>query len=167
MKQSPTPSQILLARTVLALIAVFLAAGLIIYGFSAEVRARIWHNLIERPDGPMLFRFFLQPTMVALVAWRDGLADARAGRTPFVFGAADPVERVSRLDEAVVATARIILLGLVMDTIYQVIEFKTFFPAEAVLIALALALLPYIVLRGIFHRIARRWLAGRAGGAGR
>ena len=47
-----------------------------------------------------------------------------------------------------IATARIILLGLVMDTIYQFIEFKTFHPAEAVIIALLLAFVPYVALRG-------------------
>jgi len=44
-----------------------------------------------------------------------------------------------------------------MDGIYQAIEFKTFHPAEAVIIALVLAFLPYLVLRGLFARAARRW----------
>jgi hypothetical protein len=153
-----TKSQVFLARLVVGLIVVFVLGGLIWYGFSAEVRTRIAQNLFERPGGPMVFRFFLQPAMAALAAWRDGIADARTGRSPFFVGAlTDPTQRTARLNEALVATARIILLGLVMDAIYQAIEFKTFHPAEAVIIALALAFVPYVVLRGLIARAARRW----------
>jgi hypothetical protein len=150
---------VLLARLVVGLIVAFVVGGLVWYGFSAEVRTRLWQNLFERPGGPMVFRFFLQPTMAAIAAWRDGLDDARAGRSPFFMGAlADPAQRTVRLNEALVATARIILLGLVIDGIYQAIEFKSFHPAEAVIIALALAFVPYVVLRGLFARAAHRWL---------
>ena len=158
MTKPVTKSQVFLARLVVVLVVVFVVAGLVWYGFSAEVRARIAQNLFERPGGPMVFRFFLQPTMAAIAAWRDGLNDARTGRTPFFAGAlADPAQRTTRLNEALVATARIILLGLVMDGIYQAIEFKYFHPAEAVIIALLLAFVPYLVLRGLIARAARRW----------
>ena len=73
MTKPVTKSQVFLARLVVVLIIVFVVAGLIWYGFSAEVRARIAQNLFERPGGPMVFRFFLQPTMAAIAAWRDGL----------------------------------------------------------------------------------------------
>jgi hypothetical protein len=62
------------------------------------------------------------------------------------------------MDEALIATARIILLGFAMDTIYQFIEFETFRPAEVVMIALLLAFVPYLVVRGLVTRIARRWV---------
>jgi hypothetical protein len=160
MTKAATKSQVVLARLVLALMVVLVLVGLAWYGFSAEERARLWQNLFERPGGPMVFRFFLQPTMAAIAAWRDGLSDARTGRTPFFAGAlADPAQRTVRLNEALVATARIILLGLVMDGIYQAIEFKTFHPAEAVIIALVLAFLPYLVLRGLITRAARQWFS--------
>ena len=158
MTKTVSTSQVFLARLVLALIVAFLVGGLLWYGFSAEVRARLWQNLFDRPGGPMVFRFFLQPTMAAIAAWRDGVNDARTGRSPFFVGAlTDPAQRTIRLNEALVATARIILLGLVMDGIYQAIEFNYFHPAEAVIIALALAFVPYLLLRGLVARAARRW----------
>ena len=158
MTKTVSKSQVFLARLVLVLIVAFLVGGLLWYGFSAEVRARLWQNLFDRPDGPMVFRFFLQPTMAAIAAWRDGVNDARTGRSPFFVGAlTDPAQRTIRLNEALVATARIILLGLVMDGIYQAIEFNYFHPAEAVIIALALAFVPYLLLRGLIARAARRW----------
>ena len=159
MTKAVTKSQVFLARLVIVLIVAFVVGGLIWYGFSAEVRARVWQNLFERPGGPMVFRFFLQPTMAAIAAWRAGLNDARTGRTPFFAGAlADPAQRTVRLNEALVATARIILLGLVMDGIYQAIEFNYFHPVEAAIIALVLAFVPYVLLRGLVTRAARRWL---------
>jgi hypothetical protein len=162
MTKSPSKTQVLLARLVVGLMIAFVIAGLVLYGLSSEVLARMWQNLVDRPGGPMLFRFFLQPVMAAIAAVRDGISDARTGRPPFLRTAiTDPTKRRGLLDEALVATARIILLGLVMDSIYQVIEFDTFHPAEAVIIAILLALVPYLVLRGLVTRIARRWFADR------
>jgi hypothetical protein len=159
MVKAVTKSQVFLARLVVGLMVAFVIGGMVWYGFSAEVRTRLWQNLFERPDGPMVFRFFLQPTMAAIAAWRDGLDDARSGRSPFFVGAlTDPAQRTVRVNEALVATARIILLGLVMDGIYQAIEFNSFHPVEAVIIALALAFVPYLLLRGLIARAARRWL---------
>jgi hypothetical protein len=165
MTEAPSKTQIILARLVLVLIIGFVALGLAMYGFSAEVRARVWQNLIERPEGPMVFRFVLQPVMATIAALRDGIRDARTGRAPFLWTVlTNPAKRVGRLDEALIATARIILLGLVMDLIYQLIELSYFHPAEAVIVALVLAFLPYVLLRGVIARIARRWLGSEASG---
>jgi len=164
--ENVSKSKLFLARLVIAMIVVFLVSGLVWYGFSAEVRTRIWQNLLDRPSGPMAFRFILQPIMAAIVACLDGVRDARYGRTPFFEAIlTSPDKRAGRLHEAVIATARIMLLGLVMDTIYQFIEFKTFYPAEAVKITLLLAFVPYVALRGIISRIARWWIGRGSDGA--
>lgn len=84
---------------------------------------------------------------------------------PFVTVLTDPAKRAGRLQEAVIATARIMLLGLIMDGIYQFIVLKTFHPAEAVIISLLLAFLPYVVLRGLIARVARRWIRRESAGA--
>jgi hypothetical protein len=60
----------------------------------------------------------------------------------------NPRERIERLNEGLNATARIILLGLVMDVIYQIIVLKRFYPAEAVIVALLFAFVPYVIIRG-------------------
>jgi hypothetical protein len=46
-----------------------------------------------------------------------------------------------------------------MDAIYQYVVLKTFYPGEAVIIALLLAFVPYILLRGPIARIARPWVS--------
>jgi hypothetical protein len=158
MTKPPSRAQVLLARLVIALVLVFSLIGLLMHGFSGEVVSRVWQNLVDRPGGPLVFRFVLQPVMALIAALRDGLHDARMGRDPFLRTMlTQPDRRAARLDEALIATSRIILLGLVMDLIYQYIEFDTFHPGEAVIIALLLAFMPYVVCRGVVTRVARRW----------
>jgi hypothetical protein len=69
------------------------------------------------------------------------------------------------LREGLNATARIILLGLVMDVIYQLIVLKTFYPNEALVIALLLAFVPYLIIRGLVFRVAR-WRIHESRGEG-
>ena len=106
----------------------------------------------------MRFRFILQPLMAAFVAIRHGLNDARTGRSPYIWTmVGNPRERTRRLNEGLNATARIIFLGLVMDAIYQVIVLRRLYPAEAVIVGLLFAFIPYVIIRGPTARIARRW----------
>ena len=159
MIEQPSKTPLWLARLVMALLVSFGVAGLAVYGFSAEVLARVWQNLLERPGGPMTFRIILQPVMATMVAWRDGIKDARAGRAPYFWAIlTDPANRAGRLHEGLIATARVLLLGLCMDVIYQLIVFETFHPGEAAIVALLLAFAPYLVVRGL----VTRWWRGAA-----
>jgi hypothetical protein len=145
-----------LARIILALIIVLVVAGVALHGISDGTWRRFFHDLIERTDGPMRFRFILQPMMAAIAAIRDGRADVVAGRSPFLWAILrKPEERMARLRQALNVTARIILLGVVMDVIYQELVLKTFYPAEAAVIALTLAFFPYAIIRGLVLRVAR------------
>jgi hypothetical protein len=147
-----------LAWTVILLAVALIALGWIWYGFSLEVHDRIWQDIFGRPGGPMSFRFVLQPTMAFIAALHDGIKDARLGRAPYFWSIlSDPTQRASHLREGIVSTARIILLGLGMDAVYQDKVLGTFFPGEMVLMALLLAFVPYLVLRGPIARIARHW----------
>src|ERR1700760_2055622 len=121
----------LLAKLVVALILILIVAGVVWHGVSIPTFRRIWHDLVARPDAPMRFRFILQPLMVAIIAIRHGLDDARAGRSPYFWTMLiNPRERAQQLNEGLNSTARIILLGLVMDAIYQVLVLRQFYPAE-------------------------------------
>lgn len=123
-----------------------------------ELVARQWHDLLARPSGPLSFRFILQPTMAAIAAVRAGLVDARTGRSPYFLALwTEPAERRARMREGLSATARIFALGLLMDAIYQFIVLKNFYPAEALIISIALAVVPYFIIRGPAARIARWW----------
>jgi hypothetical protein len=123
---------------------------------------RLWSDLLARPGGPGGFRFYLQPTMAAIAALRDGIADARAGRSPYLWNLVTvPAERAARLREGLTRTRRVMLFGIVMDLVYQLAILKAFYPLEMVLVVLLLCFLPYLLLRGPFTRIARWWLMRR------
>ena len=147
-----------LAKLVIVLAIGLTVGGLVFHGFTEAVFHRFWHDMFERPDGPMRFRFVLQPVMAVLAAVHDGVKDARAGRAPYFWTIASKRgERIARLREGLEATARIILLGVAMDVIYQFIVLKTFYPFEALVIALLLAFVPYLVMRGPVTRIVGFW----------
>jgi hypothetical protein len=148
----------IMAWVVVALTAAMVVWGFARYGFSTEVHQRIWHDMVERPGGPMSFRFLLQPTMATIAAIHDGLADARAHRSPYLRTIlSDSAQRGERLREGLFATARIILLGIGMDAIYQWRVLGTFYPGESLIITFLLAVVPYLLLRGPISRIARRF----------
>jgi hypothetical protein len=150
----------LLGRLVLAALILLIIGGIAWYGITIQIVLRIWHDLVDRPSGPMAFRFILQPLMAAIAAILHGRRDARAGRTPYFWTVmSKPHERIGRLREGLNATARIILLGIVMDVIYQIIVLKRFYPVESVIVAVVLGFVPYLVLRGIVTRV----LLGRYG----
>lgn len=163
MEEKVSKKKISLARLVVVLMVAFVVLGVAMYGLSLPVFERIWQNLLDRPSGPKAFRFVLQPIMATIAALVDGVKDARTGRNPYLWAIlTDPTKRGSRLHEGLIATARVILLGLCMDLIYQFIVFDTFHPAEAVIIAGLLAFLPYLLLRGPITRVARWWLCRRS-----
>jgi hypothetical protein len=121
-----------------------------------EIFTRLWNDLIGRIGGPMSFRILLQPTMAMIFAIRDGLKDAREGRPAYFYSLfTDPENRRSRLREGFKAVSRVFIFAIVMDLIYQVTVLRWFYPLQALIVAIVLALLPYILLRGPVNRIAR------------
>jgi hypothetical protein len=160
---APSRSAIIQARLAAGLLVCLVAGGVLWYGVSAESLGRLWSDVLDRPGGPMTFRFILQPAMALIAALRDGVTDARLGRRPYVWalihGVRDPQGRTGRLWEGIVSTARILILGVVMDTVYQWVVFKTFYPVQAAVIAVLLAFVPYLLVRGPIERIAYHWIA--------
>jgi hypothetical protein len=160
MTDPPLKSAVPLARIAVVLLFGLVVTGAVWYGISAEVLDRLWRNIVARPGGPMAFRFVLQPAMACLAALRDGINDARLGRSPYLSGIIRGIEgRSSRLWEGIVSTSKILILGVVMDIFYQLIFLGAFHPAESALIAILLAFVPYALLRGPFKRVASRWIS--------
>ena len=124
-----------------------------------DTLTRIWEHLIGRLGGPLTFRLLLQPMMSTLFAVRDGLRDARTGRSPFlgtILGSPDDRRRLIR--EGLIAIGKLAALAIVIDFVYQLIVFRRIYPAEAIDVAVLLAIVPYFVLRGPISRIARLWI---------
>jgi len=128
-------------------------------GFVHDV-VRFYDDIIGRTHGPMSFRFFLQPGMALLMALRDGVRDAKTGRRPYFWKILnDPSARRGSLHEGVKDTARILILGLVMEIIYQYKVLGTFHVLEALNVIVILCFVPYLLMRGPVNRLARWWRA--------
>ncbi len=51
---------------------------------------------------------------------------------------------------------KVFVIALILDAVYQYIELEWFYPVEALLVALILAVVPYLLLRGPINRITPR-----------
>jgi len=120
-----------------------------------DMLMRVWMNLGGRVGGAMTFRLILQPTMAALLALRAGLKDAREGRPPYLWTVlTDPAHRLDLLREGWKGIARVFFLAVIMDAIYQLIVARWIYPLELVIVAILLAVVPYVLIRGPVNRIA-------------
>jgi hypothetical protein len=122
-----------------------------------EIWMRIAENMTDRVSGPLQFRLLLQPIMAAIFAIRSGLQDAKAGKPPYFWGlVSDPGHRIEILKDGWKSVGKVFLLALVLDVVYQVIVLHFVYPGEAIIVAFVLAILPYLILRGLVTRIARQ-----------
>lgn len=116
---------------------------------------RVGSQLIARVSGPLKFRLVLQPAMASFFAIRSGLADARAGKPPYFWALlSDPGQRDDMIKDGWKSVGKVFILALVLDVVYQIIVLRFVYPGEAVIVAFVLAILPYLILRGLVTRLA-------------
>ena len=117
-------------------------------------------NFLARLDGPMHFRFFMQPLMAIVLAIRDGSRDAREGRRPWAWKLVHvPEPRRALLADGWRGIGRVFLLAILLDVVYQLVEWRTLKPFGAFMTAIILAVLPYVLLRGPVNRLLRMFHA--------
>jgi hypothetical protein len=142
---------------------VMITAGFLMHGIGPEVFERSWNNLLARPSQSLAFRFVLQPLISTIIAIRDGIKDSRNGRSPYFWTIVfDRAQRGTNVREGIAATGKIFLISIAIDIAYQGLELHAFYPGEALLVAVLLAFIPYLIVRGLATRFARRWLRYRA-----
>ena len=123
-----------------------------------DMLMRVWMDIGDRVGGPMTFRIILQPLMASLLAIRAGIKDAQTGRPPYFWTIlTDPSQRGELVREGWKSVARVFVLAIVMDVIYQVVVLKWVYPFELLLIAILLAVVPYLLIRGPVNRLVRRF----------
>jgi len=127
-----------------------------------ELFTRVLDNLIERTEGPMNLRFYIQPTMSLIFAIRAGLKDAKNGTVPFLWRFAfSKGERSHIAREGWKDFGKIFFLAIALDVIYQLIviyKIKSkayFYPLESILVAVCLAIIPYLLFRGPVSRVMK------------
>lgn len=116
---------------------------------------RFLEDIPRRLTGPGRFRFVLQPMLATLLGIRDGLTDARAGREPYVWtmifgwGARWEVMRTGLR-----SIANLLLMGILLDAVFQWVIFGVAHPGAAVVVGPVLIAGPYSVARALANRAA-------------
>lgn len=114
-------------------------------------------NLIDRFGGPMTFRVILQPLMASIFALRDGLKDAREGKPPYFWElVTGPTPRLQILRGGWRSVSRVFTVAIIIDVIYQLKVQRWIYPLELLSIAILLAVVPYLFVRGPVNRLVRR-----------
>jgi len=122
-----------------------------------DIWMRIMENMVDRISGPMKFRLLLQPVMASIFAILSGLKDAKLGKPPFFWGLiTDPAHRVDMIKDGWKSVGKVFVLALVLDVVYQIIVEHFVYPGEALIVAFVLAIVPYLILRGLVTRLASR-----------
>jgi hypothetical protein len=127
-----------------------------------EILKRVWENLIGRAGGPMHLRLILQPIVASILAVRAGLSDARQGRPAFLWAAiTNPEYRPELIHEGWKDVGKVFIIAAVLDSIYQLIAHRGVYLLELVIVATALAIVPYVLVRGPVTRLGKMILTDK------
>jgi hypothetical protein len=109
-----------------------------------------------RVDGPLKFRFIVQPLVALVLSTLDGIRDAKAGRHLYLLSLIrEPATRMQYMKQGWRSIGKVFILAVILDIAFQVIFMGQLNIPGALLVGLVLALLPYLLLRGPVNYIAR------------
>ena len=127
-----------------------------------EIFVRVWQNLCARLTGPMNLRLIIQPTVATILAIRAGLRDAHQDRGPFLWEVLwNPAHRRELLQQGWRDVGKVFLIATILDSVYQVMVHRRVYILELLITAAALAIVPYILVRGPISRIAKLMFGAR------
>jgi hypothetical protein len=117
-------------------------------------------DIPKRLTGPGRFRFILQPLTAIVLGVLGGIADAKAGRPPYLYGLFfGSGHRRALLSSGYETVANLLLMGILLDAVFQWVILGTSHPGAALLVGPVLIVGPYALARALSNRLARR--AGR------
>ena len=125
--------------------------------------AERFRQVFARAGGPLNFRLVVMPTVVSILAIRAHLRDVREGK-PVFFGAfvTSPTERRRLVRSGLKDFGKVFVVACVLDTVYQLIALKGFYPGEMVFVAVMCAVVPYFLVRGPITRLVHLLLHRRS-----
>ena len=113
-------------------------------------------ELPRRFTGSGRLRFILQPTVAIVLGIRGGLADAKAGDVPYLFGLILGAGRRRELLRSGMAAVRnLVALGIMMDIVFQLVLYRSVHPGAALVVGSILICLPYAVSRALTRRVTQ------------
>jgi hypothetical protein len=114
-------------------------------------------DIPKRLAGPGRFRFALQPLISIILGVLGGLADARAGRPPYLYGVLfHRGLRSELMRSGFEAVANLMLMGILLDAVFQWVILGVSHPGAALVVGPVLIVLPYTVARALSNRLASR-----------
>jgi len=117
---------------------------------------RLVENLFGRLDGPLHFRFIVQPLMAIIFAVIEGVRDAKTGKPAYFWALLSaPDQRKVLVKEGWKSVGKNFILAIILDVVYQLKVHSTVYPGETLIVAFFLAMMPYLVLRGPINRVVR------------
>jgi hypothetical protein len=122
-----------------------------------ELFTRIWENLADRVTGPMWFRIVMQPAVATIFAVRAAWNDAHEGNPGYFWAViTNRGQRRELLKEGWASVAKIYVMAVIIDAIYQWIVQRWIYPGELMIVAFLLAVVPYVLIRGPVNRLICR-----------
>lgn len=119
-----------------------------------EIWSRIAEDLVARVSGPMHLRIILQPVMALVFATISGLRDSREGKPPYFWSLlTNPAHRQDMVKDGWKSVGKVFLIAIALDVVYQIMVQRFVYPGEAVLVAILLAIVPYLIVRLLVTRI--------------
>jgi hypothetical protein len=114
-------------------------------------------DIIARLSGTGRLRFILQPIMAIFLGARDGIKDARATASPFLWGLiAHGKQRAKLLRSALLSVRNLVAIAVLLDMVAQFFIFGRVHPAAALIVGPVLIAVPYAVSRALSNRFVRR-----------
>jgi hypothetical protein len=114
-----------------------------------------FEDIPKRLAGPGRFRFVLQPLIATLLGIRNGLADARAGRPPYLYGVLfHRGLRGELLRTGFETVVNLMLMGILLDAVFQWVILGVSHPGAALVMGPVLIGGPYALARALSNRAA-------------
>jgi len=94
--------------------------------------------------------------MAIIFAVIDGIKDAKMGRPPYFWAMVkNPDQRRELMKLGWKRFGKIFILAVVLDVIYQIKVYHWWYPGETLAVAILLAIVPYLLVRGPINRLTQ------------
>ena len=132
-----------------------------------EMLSHRGEHLVGRFGGPLNFRLIVMPLVVTFLALRAHRRDVRDGKATLLWAFfKSPTERRRLFRSGLRDFGKVFVVACVLDTTYQILVLKSYYPGEMLVVAVVCAIVPYFLVRGPITRIAQMLFASRNGAAG-
>jgi len=153
-------------KTIVMVLALLVIAAAIPYAIVDTIdKGRVYlfssqflEELPQRFSESGRFRFILQPLFAILLGERGGIADAKVGNPPYLFGLLFAAgHRREFLRSAGEAIGILLAMGIILDVVFQLVLYQEVHPGAALLIGPILICTPYAISRALTTRLMRRF----------